>query len=186
MEPRDTRGRPRRGLGALAAALLALAGCGGTGERPPIPTVARVDLERFMGDWYVIASIPTFIEKDAYNAVESYRLAGEGRIDTTFTYREGGFDGEQKTWHPTGFVRDDESNAVWGMQFIWPIRAEYRIVYLDDAYSQTVIGRNARDYAWIMAREPSMPDTDYRRLVQFLGDQGYDVAAIRKVPQRWR
>ena len=36
----------------------------------PIHTVEKVDLERFMGDWYVIASIPTFIEKEAFNAIE--------------------------------------------------------------------------------------------------------------------
>ena len=62
--------------------LFAIIGCT-TG--PPIHTVDSVDLERFMGDWYVIANIPTFIEKNAYNAVESYRLAEDGTIETTFT-----------------------------------------------------------------------------------------------------
>ena len=46
----------------------------------PIQTVGSVDLKRFMGDWYVIASIPTFIETDAYNAVESYKTAADGTI----------------------------------------------------------------------------------------------------------
>ena len=50
----------------------------------PIHTVEKVDLERFMGDWYVIASIPTFIEKEAFNAVESYRLDDDGTVATTF------------------------------------------------------------------------------------------------------
>ena len=56
---------------------------------PEMETVENVDLERFMGDWYVIANIPTFLEKDAYNAVETYRLDDDGSIDTTFTYRKG-------------------------------------------------------------------------------------------------
>lgn len=51
---------------------------------------------------------------------------------TTFTFRQGGFDGERKVYTPTGFVRDRESNAVWGMQFIWPFKADFRIVYLDE------------------------------------------------------
>jgi lipocalin len=55
----------------------------------PIHTVESVDLERFMGDWYVIASIPTFIEKDAYNALESYRLDPDGTIATTFSFNKG-------------------------------------------------------------------------------------------------
>ena len=58
----------------LATTLFALAGCQSM-PLPPLAPLPKVDLERFMGDWYVIASIPTFIEKDAYNAVESYRLA---------------------------------------------------------------------------------------------------------------
>jgi apolipoprotein D and lipocalin family protein len=151
----------------------------------PIATVKHVDLERFMGDWYVIANIPTFIERDAYNAVESYRLTDEGTVATTFTFRQGGFDGERKVHTPTGFVRDRESNAVWGMQFIWPFKADFRIVYLDAQYTLTIIGRNQRDYVWIMARSPSMPEADYQYLLRLLANEGYDIDKIQRVPQRW-
>ena len=168
----------------IAAAALALAGCQSV-QHPPLAQVPKVDIARFMGDWYVIASIPTFIEEDAYNAVESYRLASDGTIETTFAFRKGGFDGEPKTYTPRGFVLDRASNAVWGMQFIWPFKADYRIVYLTPDYGQTVIAREKRDYVWIMAREPKIPEADYERIVQFIGKQGYDASQIRKVPQRW-
>lgn len=165
--------------------VVGLAGCTAAPAREPIHTVQHVDLARFMGDWYVIANIPTFIEKGAHNAVETYRLDEDGTIATTFTFRKDGFDGEQKTYTPRGFVRDDGSNAVWGMRFVWPVKADYRIVWLDESYSQTVIGRNQRDYVWIMARTPAIPESDYRKLVEFLGEQGYDTSKIQKVPQRW-
>jgi apolipoprotein D and lipocalin family protein len=168
----------------LAATAVLLAGCQ-TVSHPPIALAPKVDLARFMGDWYVIANIPTFLEKSAHNAVESYRLAEDGTIETTFTFRAGSFDGEPKRYTPRGFVFDRESNAVWGMQFIWPIKADFRIVYLTEDYSQTVIGREARDYVWIMARTPSIPEPDYRRIVEFLAAQGYDTSRIQKVPQRW-
>jgi len=158
------------------------AGC--AGNMPSLEPVESVDLERFMGDWYVIASIPTAIEKKAYNAVESYELNEDGAISTTFTFRKGGFDGPQKTYTPTGFVKD-ESNAVWAMQFVWPIKADYRIIYLNDDYSQTVIGRNKRDFVWIMARTPVIPEADYQRLVGLVDSVGYDVAALKEVPQLW-
>ena len=147
----------------------------------PIHTVESVDLKRFMGDWYVIASIPTFIETDAYNAVESYRLVEDGTIETTFRFNKGGFQGPVKTYTPRGFVEDQQSNAVWGMQFIWPFKAEYRIIYLSDDYGQTIIGRTQRDYVWIMARRPSIPEEDYKRLVTFLKEQGYGSEKIRRV-----
>ena len=70
------------------------------------------------------------------------------------------------------------------MQFVWPFKAEYRIIYLNDTYTQTVIGRTKRDYVWIMARDPSIPSDDYNRILQFLQRQGYDIAKIQKVPHK--
>jgi len=151
----------------------------------PIGTAKAVDLERFMGDWYVIANIPTFIETNAYNAIESYRLAGDGTVATTFSFREGGFEGERKTYHPTGYIIDRQSNAVWGMQFIWPIKSDYRIISVNDAYDQTIIGRIQRDYVWFMARTPQISEADYQRFLQLITEEGYDVSKVRKVPQQW-
>ena len=161
-----------------------LAGCQSVSQHPPLALVDKVDLARFMGDWYVIAAIPTFIEEGAHNAVESYRLDADGTIATTFTFRKDGFDGAEKRYTPRGFVRDP-SSAVWGMQFVWPIKADYRIVHLAPDYSATVIAREKRDYAWIMARTPSIPEAQYRQLAGLLAAQGYDISKLRKVPQRW-
>ena len=80
---------------------------------------------------------------------------------------------------------DERSNAVWGMQFVWPFKGDFRIVYLDADYSQTVIGREKRDYVWIMARRPAMPEADYQRILALLEREGYDIGKIQKVPQRW-
>ncbi len=151
---------------------------------PPIETVDHVDLNRFMGDWYVIAVIPTVFEKEVYNGIESYRLAEDGTVETTFTFNKGGFDGPVKVYRPRGFVRDPDSNAVWGMQFVWPFKAEYRIVYLDDDYATTVIGRTKRDYVWIMARAPEIPQADYERILSFIGEQGYDLSKVQKIPHQ--
>jgi len=160
-----------------------MAGC--TANRPPLPVVPHVDIPRFMGDWYVIANIPTWIEKDAHNAVESYRLDLDGTIATTFTFRKGGFDGPRKEYRPRGFIRDTASNAVWGMQFVWPVKAEYLVIDLDADYTRTVIGRSKRDYVWVMARTPSIPEDEYRRISDMLAAAGYDIGRLRKVPQKW-
>jgi apolipoprotein D and lipocalin family protein len=152
---------------------------------PPLKTVEYVDLERFMGDWYVIANIPTFVEKGAHNAVESYRLDEDGTVATTFTFRDGSFDGKLKEYHPRGFVREGTGNAVWGMQFVWPLKGDYRIIYLDDDYAMTIIGRNKRDYVWLMARTPSITETQYRRAVEFIEKVGYDTSELQRVPQQW-
>jgi len=170
-------------LAACAGVLLAAGGCGA--GRPAIRPVEQVDLARFMGDWYVIAHIPSRPERDAFNAVESYALQADGTIRTTFRYRNGSFDAPLKTMRPRGFVQPGSGNAVWGMQFIWPIRAEYIIAGLDAGYSQTIIARNARDYAWIMARTPTIPPADYDAAVVQLRALGYAIDDLRRVPQQW-
>ncbi|MHC4411307.1 MAG: lipocalin family protein [Planctomycetota bacterium] len=152
--------------------ILLLAGLLGCSSPPPMPTVDYVDLERFMGDWYVIAHIPASLEKNAYGAVESYKLADDGSIETTFTFREGSFDGKAKKYTPRGFVRDRESNAEWGMQFVWPIKADYRIVHLDPGYTVTIVGRSERDYDWIMARRPKIEAEVYDALVRKVAELG--------------
>jgi apolipoprotein D and lipocalin family protein len=161
-----------------------IGGCAGT-KMDTIPVVKQVDLPRFMGDWYVIGVIPTPIETKAYNAIEHYALDSDGTIATTFTFYKDAFDGPLKTYKPRGFVVEGTGNALWGMQFIWPIKAEYRIAYLDKDYQYTVIARNARDYVWIMARTPQIPDAKYAELTEFVAKLGYDTAKIRKVPQSW-
>ena len=163
---------------------LGLTACAGTVQKP-ITTVSKVELKRFMGNWYVIANIPTFIEKGAHNAVESYAMNADGTVATTFEFNAGGFDGQRKDYHPTGYIVDTESNAVWGMQFLWPFKSEYRIIWLNDDYTQTIIGRTKRDYVWIMARTPSIPQADYEQLMRFLNDEGYDIRKVQKVPQQW-
>jgi apolipoprotein D and lipocalin family protein len=175
--------RTRLAAALFTPALAMLAACQSAGQ--PLPTVAKVDLSRFMGPWYVIANIPTFMERGAHNAIESYALAADGSIETTFTFRDGSFDGKRRQYHPRGFVIDRDSNALWGMRFVWPIKADYRITYLNDDYTQTVIGRQKRDYVWIMARTPQIPAADYDRLLSLVGQQGYDVSKVQRVPQRW-
>jgi len=153
---------------------------------PAIPPVASVDLPRFMGDWYVIAHIPSRQERDAYDAVESYRLEADGKIRTTFRFRKGGFDAPLRTMEPVGTVVPGTHNAVWGMQFVWPIKAEYVIVDLASDYSRTIIGRSKRDYVWLMARTPRLPEPELQAAIARIKALGYDTSKLRMVPQSAR
>jgi apolipoprotein D and lipocalin family protein len=174
----------RPGAMVKLAIFALLPGCADMPDtRPALALVPHVDLPRFMGDWYVIANIPTFLEKGAHNAKDSYRLEADGTIPTTFSFNADAADGPVKHYTSTGSVVDATSNAVWGQQYVWPFKADYRISYLSPDYSQTVITREKRDYVWIMARTPSIPDEDLARLKKFVGSQGYDVTKLQLVPQ---
>ncbi|WP_070987231.1 lipocalin family protein [Halofilum ochraceum] len=171
----------RRLIVALFAVFL-----GGCSVMPPddFPRAERVDLDRFVGTWYVIAHIPPDATSNAYNSIERYERVGEDRIRTVFTYRDGGFDGERERMEMTGFVQAGTSNAIWAMQPFWPLRLENTISYVDPDYRTTIVARSKRDWVWIMARTPEIPEREYEELVARVEALGYDLEGLRKVPQQ--
>ncbi|TAN04604.1 MAG: hypothetical protein EPN36_08190 [Rhodanobacteraceae bacterium] len=152
---------------------------------PPIQPVAHVDLSRFMGKWYLIATIPTRYGKNAYNAVETYTLQQDGNIHTTFSFHDGAFDGPYKHIHSTGYVRSGTGNAVWGVALFWPFKLQYIVAYLAPDYSQMIVARDKRDYVWVFARTPRISAQDYAALSARVQALGYPLAKLREVPQRW-
>ncbi|GIS87871.1 MAG: hypothetical protein CM1200mP18_05810 [Gammaproteobacteria bacterium] len=137
--------------------------------------------QQIHGDMVRDCCIPTLIERDSYNAVEHYQLKDDGTVSTTFTYLKGGFNGPLKSYRPRGFILDHQTNATWGMQFIWPIKADFRIVSLDEQYTQTIVARQKRDYVWLMARTPNISQQDYQKHVHTIESLGYDITKLRKV-----
>jgi len=142
----------------------------------------HVDLNRFMGDWYVLAHVPARAERAAYDAVESYAMRPDGSIDTTYTFRRGGHEGPEKVMRPRGYVVKGTGGAEWRMQFFWPIRLEYLIAWIDDGYTETIIARTKRDYLWIMARSPHVDSVRLEQLIDRAVDLGYHRADVRIVP----
>jgi apolipoprotein D and lipocalin family protein len=174
----------------VCALSLALLSACATHRVPPLEAMDRkLDLERFMGDWYVIGFIPItlpfFSEEGAHNGVETYHLTDEGLIETTYTFRDGGFDGPEKRFTPKGWVYDHDTKAEWRMQFVWPFKAAYLIAYLDQDYQKTIIGVPDRNNLWIMSRKPQMSEAEYQRMLSHAASLGYDVAMVKRVPQQW-
>jgi len=167
----------------VAAALLVACTTAPERELPPLALAGPVDLARFMGDWHVIAAIPTVLERDAHNPVENYRLEPDGTVATTFSFNKGGPDGARAQYASRGFVVEGTGNAVWEQQYVWPFRADYRISWLAPDYSTVVVARAKRDYVWIMARTPSMAAADLARLTDIVAAQGYDAGRLQRMPQ---
>ena len=184
----DRSGRWLNRLVALLS-LASLSACA-TNDMMPLGALDRkIDLERFMGDWYVIGfipvTIPFFSEEGAHNGVESYRLTEEGVIETTYTFRKGAFDGPKKRMTPKGWVYDEDTNTEWRMQFLWPFKAAYLIVYLDEDYQKTIVGVPNRKFVWIMSRDPDLSDADYQQMLDHVARLGYEVERVQRVPQKW-
>lgn len=156
------------------------------GDMPKLETVDYVNLEKFMGDWYVIAIIPNFIEKNAVNGIESYQLLTNDRVKIDYKFAKKTPEGKVKHLEPKAWIYDTESNAEWRVQFFWPLKVPYLIIDLPEDYSYTVIGEPSRKFVWIMARKPRLADETYQRILQKLAKMGYETDKIEKMPQIWK
>lgn len=158
-----------------------------TNEPLPVPLVEKVDLARFMGNWYVIAHITADSDRDAHNAVETYSMNPDGSIATVYRNRPGSFNAPEKVMNPVGYVKENSGNALWGMRLYWwlPFKLEYRVSYLEPDYSVVIIARSKRDYVWLMSRNPNMSASDLARYTALIGSWGYDTSKLLRVPQKW-
>ena len=162
--------------------LLTLTACS-IQQKKSIEPVSEIQLDAFMGDWYVLAHIPALIEKNAFNAIESYKYIEEKQeIETTFTFNHSDYDGPKKIYKPKGYIVPGTNNAVWGMQFIWPIKAQYIIAYIDEGYQNTIVARNKRDYLWFMSRKSDMTTEKKQWIYKKTEELGYDKNILRFVP----
>lgn len=170
---------------AALCLLIALAGCRSALAEKPIEAVRGVQLSRYVGRWYVIASIPTRFGGGGYNQVETYHLEPGGEICTSFRFRDGGFDGPLKTIHSTATVVPGSGNGEWRVHLFWLLREQYIVAWLAPDYSRVIVARDARDYVWLMARTPQISGSEYRGMLARVRAMGYDLEKLRKVPQRW-
>ena len=138
-----------------------------------------------MGDWFVIANIPYFAEKDCFDSIESYALRADGDIDNWFQCRKKSFDAPlERKATARAVVKDKTSNADWRVKFFKLISVKYVILDLDPDYQWVAVGHPSRNYGWILARGKTLSDSTYQAILSRLAGQGYDTRRFSKVPQR--
>jgi apolipoprotein D and lipocalin family protein len=137
-----------------------------------------------MGDWYVIANIPYFAEKDCVDSIESYALRPDGKIDNWFTCRKKTFDAPLKRKASAiATIEDTATNATWSVRFFKVISVKYLILDLDPNYQWVAVGHPSRRYGWVMSRSKQMTEQTYQAILEKLRTEGYDTAKFQKVPQ---
>ncbi|MDD5563308.1 MAG: lipocalin family protein [Thermoanaerobaculaceae bacterium] len=170
---------------SIASALLL---CGGLGlsllaAEKPLRTVAHVDLQRYLGTWYEIATIPAKFQKNCVGVTATYTLRPDGAIGVVNRCRKFTLDGKEKSVKGKAWVVDKNSNAKLKVQFFWPFRGAYWIIELDPDYQYAVVGHPGRNYLWILCRQAHMDEALYNQLLDKIAAQGYDVNRLVKTLQ---
>lgn len=148
-------------------------------------TVSKVDLQKFMGKWYVIAGRFTFLEKDVHNGVETYKWnEKEQRIEIGFTYNQGSFNGPEKSIPQKGWVYNLDSKAHWKVSPFWPLKFDYLVIDLAPDYSWTAIGVPNGNYLWIMTREKQVDKKLLPEILERLAKNGYPIQDVVEVPHQ--
>lgn len=174
--------RPTLPLLLITALLSACSSPSASSHKAP-PTVKQVDLNRYMGEWYVIANIPYSLEKGKVASSDTYQMRADGKMDNIYTFREKTFDAPEKQWKGVAWVVDKETNATWKVRLFWPLTSTYLVLHLDPDYRWSVVGTPNGKLLWILAKSRSLPEHEYQDILELLKKDGYDIGKIEKVPQ---
>jgi apolipoprotein D and lipocalin family protein len=150
---------------------------------PPLKTVDHVDLERYLGTWYEIASYPQRFQKGCTGTTANYSLADDGDIVVLNQCYKGSLDGKLDRAKGRARVVDEETNAKLEVSFFRPFWGDYWIIDLGQDYDYAVVGHPDRDYLWILSREPQMDSQTYDGILQRLEQQHYDISRLEKTLQ---
>jgi len=144
---------------------------------------APIDLQRFMGTWYVIGRVPNFIERGHVASVNEYTLREDNKVGIVYRYRDG-FGAPQQEVRARASVDADSGNHAWRTWFYRIVPTHSRVLEVAPDYSWAMIGYPGREMAWIFSRQPDMDKALYKELAERLRDEyGVNTDKLKRVPQ---
>jgi len=167
----------------IIAVVFAASAASALAAAKPLEVVPSVDLQRYLGTWYEIATIPHFFQKDCVAVTAEYSLRTDGDIAVVNQCRKKTLDGPVKTAKGKAWVVDKTTNAKLKVRFFWPFSGDYWIIELDPDYQWAVVGAPDRDYLWILCRTPRLDEILYADLLARATAKGFDVSRLKKTLQ---
>ena len=150
----------------------------------PLRTVPNVDLDRYTGTWYEIASFPQRFQKGCHCTTATYTQSDKGYIIVENRCNRDSVNGKPSTIKGKAFVDEGSGNAKLKVQFFWPFKGKYWIIDLAQDYSYAVVGHPNRKYLWILSRTPKMADDVYRGITGRLKENGFDTGKLQPTQQK--
>jgi len=176
-----------KGRATLLFGSLAMLGCASTTTKrlglPELRTVPHVDLARYLGTWYDIASFPQRFQRGCTGTSATYTFRGNGEIHVLNRCRNGSLVGKERVANGRARVVDGSTNAKLKVSFFRPFWGDYWIIDLGSSYEYAAVGHPSRDYLWILSRTPQMDAAVYDGILARLREQGYEVERLNRTLQ---
>ncbi|MDP4222819.1 MAG: lipocalin family protein [Bacteroidota bacterium] len=143
-----------------------------------ISVVPTVDLKRYAGKWYEIARKPFSFETKLKCITATYTLREDGRINVENAGVYISKPGKTSIARGKAFIPDKNTPAKLKVQFFWPFKGDYWILYLDENYRYVLIGEPSLRYLWVLAREKKLEEAVLKMLLEKASSAGYDITDL--------
>lgn len=148
-----------------------------------LQTVAKVDLNKYSGLWYEIASYPQKFQEGCHCTTAEYTLSDKGYVVVENRCNKDSITGKQSYIKGKAFVEKNSGNSKLKVQFFWPFKGKYWIIDLAEDYSYAVVSHPNRKYLWILSRTPKMSEDIYNQILLRLKENQFDLSKLKKTPQ---
>ncbi len=145
-------------------------------SNPELNTVPNVEVEKYMGTWYEIASLPSSFQKGCSCSKADYQLSDDKsyvKVINSCIKK-----GKQGAVLGKAFVVEGSGNAKLRVQFFWPFKADYYIIALADDYSYAMVGHPNREYLWILSRTKILDENIFNQLKARAVELGFDAGKL--------
>jgi apolipoprotein D and lipocalin family protein len=149
-----------------------------------LETVSEVDLQRYAGKWYEIASFPQRFQKGCHCTTAEYILNEKGFVTVINRCNKDSINGKEISIKGKAFVEEGSNNAKLKVQFFWPFKAKYWIIELADDYSYAVVSHPNRKNLWILSRTAKMDDKLYHDILVSLNNNGLNTKNLNRTIHR--
>jgi apolipoprotein D and lipocalin family protein len=150
--------------------VLIFVGC--ADKNPYLPTVEKVDLQKYTGRWYEIARFEHYFEKGCKNVTATYKLKEDGNIKVINTCMMIE-DNDKKEATGVAYAVDN-TNSKLKVSFFRPFYGDYWILDLADDYSHALVGSPSRELLWILSRTKTMNQQTKNKILEKLPKLGFD------------
>ena len=159
-------------------AVLALAGCASV-PKVDNSVVSSFDLDRFLGEWHEIARFDHSFERGVVEATATYSLREDGKV---VVLNRGVKNGKPTT--AEGIGKTTDTPGLLRVTFFWPFYADYRVLFIDEAYTAALVGSGVPGYLWLLSRSPQLDPALKETLLSEATRRGYDTTQLIWIRQK--